>query len=57
MFQASLVRKQDTISKITRAKRTGGLSQMVEHLVGKCKVLSLNPSIAKKPQKNQKTKT
>jgi hypothetical protein len=56
MFQASLVRKQDTISKITRAKRTGGLSQMVEHLVGKCKVLSLNPSIAKKPQKNQKTK-
>jgi hypothetical protein len=37
------------IFKITRAKRTGGLSEAVESLPRKHKALSSNPSIAKKP--------
>jgi hypothetical protein len=43
----SLGKKQDYISKTTRAKRAGGMPQAVEHLSSKCKALSSNPSPAK----------
>jgi hypothetical protein len=48
-----LGRKQNPISKITRAKRVGGVAQMVECLPSKCKALWSNPSTThtKKPQK------
>jgi hypothetical protein len=39
--------KSKTISKITRAKRAGGLAQEVECLPSKCKALISNPSTAK----------
>jgi hypothetical protein len=39
---------RDPISKITRAKWTGGVAQAVEHLFCKCKALSSNPSLTKK---------
>jgi hypothetical protein len=38
------------ISKITREKWTGGMVQVVEHLLCKCKALSSNPT----PAKNKK---
>jgi hypothetical protein len=38
---------QDPNSKITKAKRAGGMAQVVEHLHSKCKALSSNPSITK----------
>jgi hypothetical protein len=47
MVQVSLGKKQDPISKITRAKKAGGVAQAVEHLPSKCKTLSSKPSIAK----------
>jgi hypothetical protein len=43
---------QEPISKITRAKWTGGLTQTVECLLGKHKALNLNPS--SNPQKNNR---
>jgi hypothetical protein len=36
--------KQDAISKTTRAKRAGGMSQIVECLPSKHKALSSNPA-------------
>jgi hypothetical protein len=39
-----LGKKQDLISKITRAKRAGGVAQGVEFLTPKHKALSSNPS-------------
>jgi hypothetical protein len=39
---------QDLISKITRAKCTVGMAQVVECLFCKCKALSSNPSPTKK---------
>jgi hypothetical protein len=36
------------ISKITRAKRTGGITKAVEHLLCKCEALNSNPSPTKK---------
>jgi hypothetical protein len=42
--QASLGKKGDPISKITRAKRARGAAQVVECLPSKWKALSLNPS-------------
>jgi hypothetical protein len=42
--QASLVMKQDPISKITKAERAGGVTQVVEHLLSKCDALSSNPN-------------
>jgi hypothetical protein len=44
----------DTISKITKAKRTGGVAQVVEYLPRKNKVLSSNHNTAKKKFKNNK---
>jgi hypothetical protein len=35
---------RDLISKITRAKWTGGIGQVVEYLLCKCKALSSNSS-------------
>jgi hypothetical protein len=57
MDQAGLGKKRNPISKITKAKRTEGVNQGVEHLPCKCKALNSNPSTGKKSQKNpQKTK-
>jgi hypothetical protein len=39
---------QDPISKITKAKWTGGVTQAVESLLCKCKALSSNPILTKK---------
>jgi hypothetical protein len=38
----------DTISKITRAKWTGSMTQVVESLLCKCKAQSSNPSSTRK---------
>jgi hypothetical protein len=45
---------QDPMSKITRAKRTRGVAQVVECLLCKCKALSTNPSPTKKKRKKRK---
>jgi hypothetical protein len=38
----------------TNAKRTGGLAQVIEHLISKCKGLSSNPSTSKNKKKKEK---
>jgi hypothetical protein len=48
-------KRQDPISKITRAKRAGVVAQEVEYLFSKCKVLSLNPRTAPTPHKKNLT--
>jgi hypothetical protein len=48
---ASANRSQDPISKITRAKWTGGMAQEVENLLYKCKALSSNPIPPKEKKK------
>jgi hypothetical protein len=40
MIQAELGQKQGPISKITKAKRAGGVAQAAEQLPSKCKALS-----------------
>jgi hypothetical protein len=52
MVGDSLNKKQNPISKITRAKRAGGVFQAVQHVHGKFKALSSNPSAAKKSKSN-----
>jgi hypothetical protein len=47
---------EDPMPKIPKAKRTGDVAQVVEHLPSKCKALSSNPNTAKKQNKNKKTK-
>jgi hypothetical protein len=47
VVQASLGRKQDSISKITREIRVGGVAQVAENLLTKHKALSSNTSTAK----------
>jgi hypothetical protein len=47
VVQASLGKKQDPISKITRANRAGGVAQVEEHLPSKSEALSSNTSTAK----------
>jgi hypothetical protein len=42
MVQASLNRKQDPISKVTTAKRVGGMTQVIENLPSKNEALSSN---------------
>jgi hypothetical protein len=46
---------KDPISKITRAKWTGGVAQVVQHLLCKYKILSSNPSLpaTRPPQKKR----
>jgi hypothetical protein len=48
VVQASLGTKQDSTSKIPRAKRAGGVTQAVECLSSKHEVLSSNTRISKK---------
>jgi hypothetical protein len=47
-------KKQDSISKITRAKSAGGMAEVVEHLSSKCKTLSSNSSTTKNKIKYNK---
>jgi hypothetical protein len=52
--------RKTPISKITRAKRTGGVAQVVEHLfcdhlLCKLKILTVNPSPTKKKKEKGKT--
>jgi hypothetical protein len=48
VVQVGWSRKQDPISKINRAKRAGGMVQVVEHLPRKLKVLSSKSRTTKK---------
>jgi hypothetical protein len=48
LVPACLGKKQDVITKITRAKSAGGMAQMVGHQPRKHKPLSSNPNTAKK---------
>jgi hypothetical protein len=42
----------DSVRKITKAKRAGGIAHMEEHLPrSKCKVLSSNPTTQKRKEK------
>jgi hypothetical protein len=50
-IQANLDKKQVPSSKITSAKRTRGVAQVVEHLFSKCEALNSNPNTTKKTQK------
>jgi hypothetical protein len=52
-FQASLGKTfcENPISKITRAKRAGGVAQGVERLLSKYEALSSNPNTAKQTRK------
>jgi hypothetical protein len=45
---------QDPISKITRVKIAGHVTQEVEHLLRKLRALSSNPSNTKKKKKKKK---
>jgi predicted transposase YdaD len=56
VVQDDLSKKQDSISKITRAKRTGDMAQVVECLLSKREVLSSNPNITTKEKKKKKEK-
>jgi hypothetical protein len=51
---AGVNNSQDHIPKITRAKWTGGVAQVVESLLCKCKALSSNSSLIKKKKKERK---
>jgi hypothetical protein len=42
----------DPISKITRAKWTGGVAEATEHLLCKCEALGSNPVPQKKKKKD-----
>jgi hypothetical protein len=44
-------KKQDPISKITKAERAEGVAEAVEYLPSKSKVLSSNPTTAKKEKR------
>jgi hypothetical protein len=48
MIQAYLGKNGDPVSKISRTKKAGGGAEAEEHLLSKCRVLSSNPSTAKK---------
>jgi hypothetical protein len=48
--------KQDPSSKITRAKRAGGMAQAVECLITKGKVRSSNPSTGQPKKEKRKKK-
>jgi hypothetical protein len=56
VVQASLGKKRDFISKVTRIKKAGGVAQAEECLPSKHKVLSSNPSTAKPKAKHQTKK-
>jgi hypothetical protein len=48
---------QDPVSKITTAKWTGGVAQVIKHLLCKHEVLSSNSSLTKKQKQKQNQKT
>jgi hypothetical protein len=48
MVQAGLGKRQALTSKITKAKRAGGMAQVIEYLPSKHKTLNSNPSTQKK---------
>jgi hypothetical protein len=49
--------KHQTLSeKITKAKRDGGMTQVIEHLPSTCKALSSNPRRKKKKKKKETEK-
>jgi hypothetical protein len=50
VVQALQAYTQDHIPKITKAKRPGGVAQVVQHLPSKYKALSLNPSTGENKQ-------
>jgi hypothetical protein len=54
MVQGSLGKKQDPITKITRAKKAGGVAKVVEHLPPKCKALSPHPVLPKKKKRRRR---
>jgi hypothetical protein len=47
-FQTGLGKNQNPVSKIPRAKRTGDVAQVGEHLLSKAKAVSSSPSTSKK---------
>jgi dihydroxyacid dehydratase/phosphogluconate dehydratase len=51
VVQAGLGKKLDPMSKITRVKRAGGVTQVIEYLPSKNKILSSNPSTTQKKKK------
>jgi hypothetical protein len=53
-IQPSPVIMQDPMSKITKSKRVGEMVQVVEHLPGKCKVLSFHPQYHQKKKERKK---
>jgi hypothetical protein len=53
---ASPGKKQDPISEITKAKKAGGVAQVLELLPSKCKSPSQTPLPAQKRQKERKKK-
>jgi hypothetical protein len=46
--KATLGKKEDSIAKITRAKRDGGMAQAVAFMPSKCDALNSNPNTANK---------
>jgi hypothetical protein len=53
IIQASLGKKQDPISKITREKRVAGMAQTVQHVLSKYETLISNLTITKQQQQNR----
>jgi hypothetical protein len=51
----SLGKEQDPISKLTRAKRVGGVAQVVECLSSKHEILSSHPTTTKKKKESEAT--
>jgi hypothetical protein len=51
VVQAAWAEKQHPIQKIMKVKRAGGSAQVVEHLPGKLKALSSNPTNTKKNER------
>jgi hypothetical protein len=54
MVQDGLSKKQDPITKITRAERAGGMTEVEDGLLLKCKALSSNPSTTTTKKKRKK---
>jgi hypothetical protein len=54
LVQACLSKKQDLISKITRAKRARGVTEVVENLLSKHEAQSLLDLDPSAPLKNEK---
>jgi hypothetical protein len=49
--QTSLDKNKDLISKVTKAERADGMSQVIEALLNKCNVLNPTPEPKKKKRK------